>query len=189
MSARTTTVLARLGQRHRRAGAVGQGHIVEVAEVFSLAALGTGHHRHGAVALAHFGDRVTAEQRVELGLDLVRRKAQQAQAILVQDQAITAGALAPIKERVVGQPVGGDDVAHIFGYAAQHIRIRAGHAKHHRKRYGRAEQQLGDAHPRRREFAGGNTLAHAQFQRVACVGVGGLHDQFGERRVGHFRVQ
>ncbi len=153
--------VADLGQWHRRAGAVGQGHVVEVAEVFALAALGAGDHRHGAVAFAHFGDRVAAEQGVELGFDLVGREAQQAQAVLIQHQAVATGALAPIEEGVLGERVCGNDLAYVFGDAAQHVHIGPGNAEHHRERHGRAEQQLGHAHTGGREFACGNAFAHA----------------------------
>ncbi len=131
MSARTSTVVTRL--RRLRIGSsitawkcptwasgtavpalLVRVMLLRLPRFFALAALGAGNHGHGAVAFAHFGDRVAAEQGVELGLDLVGGEAQQAQAVLIEYQAVTAGALAPIEEGVLGQCVSGDDFAHVF---------------------------------------------------------------------------
>ncbi|MNC39059.1 hypothetical protein D3C75_876960 [compost metagenome] len=55
-----------LAQRDRLPGGVGEGHVVKAAEVFPLHALRPRHHCHVAVAFTYFGDRVAAEQGIEL---------------------------------------------------------------------------------------------------------------------------
>ncbi|MNF77340.1 hypothetical protein D3C84_594820 [compost metagenome] len=158
---------AHLFQRHRDAGGVGDGQAPDAAEIFPLAVLRPHHHGDGAGAFAHFGHRVAGEQGVELALHINGGEAEQAQTVLVEHQAISTAALAPVDEGVAGHGVGGDHRAHLFADLPQLVEVRTGDAEHHREGHWRAEYQLGDAHPRRGEFAGGNALAHARLEFVA----------------------
>ncbi|MCY1412496.1 hypothetical protein D9M71_279060 [compost metagenome] len=180
---------AHLLQGDGDAGGVGDGQALDAAEVFPLGVLRAHHHRHGAGPFAHLGDRVAGEQGVELALHFIGGEAEQAQAVLVEHQSIGAGAFAPVDETVAGHGVGGHHLAHLFADLPQLFQVRAGDAEHHREGHRRAEYQLGDAHPCRGEFAGGDACLHALAQGVAGLGVGGLHDDLGEGRVRQFGVQ
>ncbi len=160
-----------LAQRDRLTGIVGDGQIVDAAQILPLRIHRAHHHRNSTGAFTHLGDRVAGEQGVDLRFDLRRGKAEQAQTVLIQHQSVAAGLLTPIDKGIAGQRVGLNALAHLFGNGAQRPQLRPTDAEYHREGHRRAKHQLRHPHARLGEFAVTYPLAQPRNQGITGIGV------------------
>ena len=181
--------LGDLLQRHRDAIARGHGEIADMGEVEPLGGHGAGDDADLLDAVADGGDRRAGNQHRQRLRNVLRRQAQRAGAVLIDDELEVGRLLVPVELHVLDVRVLPHHVADLIGDLAHFLGVRSDHAELDGEADRRTEVEAIDAHARFRQRAVGDRVLDLGLDALARFHVLGNDDDLGKGLVRKLRVE